>query len=179
MSPKGRADDPGALRRVWLRVSTRRGSHRWAPFSGRGTGRESVSGRAGAAVTASGPPALGGTWEHQPRASAELQAAPRDLKAERTFTRMDLPGLCSVLQIKGPTCLLQRLSFNISLLGISFLGETGPGRASAGAPALGPPFFPPSLPPRDGCRLSLPSSAGADMPGVSRQESRTCLPEFL
>lgn len=98
----------------------------------------------------------------------ELQAAPRDLKAERTFTRMDLPGLCPVLQIKGnhflvgPTCLLQRLRFNISLLGISRLGETGPGQASAWAPALG-----------------LPSSAGADMPGVSHQESRTCLPEFL
>lgn len=38
MSPKGTADDPGVLRRVWLSVSTRRGSCRWAPFSGRGTG---------------------------------------------------------------------------------------------------------------------------------------------
>lgn len=110
---------------------------------------------------------------------------PQDLKAsERAFTRMELPMLCSVLQIKenhflvGPTFLLQRLSFSISLLGISWLGETGPGRALAGAPALWPPFFPPSLPPRGGCHLSLPS-AGADIPGVSRQESRTCLPEFL
>lgn len=72
---------------------------------------------------------------------------PQDLKAsERAFTRMELPVLCSVLQIKenhflvGPTFLLQRLSFSISLLGISWLGETGraepwPGLQLSGLPS--------------------------------------------